>query len=140
MKMKLKIFLIISSLEQAQTWLKKIPRVNGNDGDTNKATKTLVNSIFLSPTTENEVLKIIESLNSNKSSGVDNISSKALKTIARYLSKPLTFLINKSIDSSLFPEHLIYKAGDTNYPSNYGPISLISNIHSHLSYNKPNDD
>ena len=63
---------------------KKIPRVNDNNGNDDKPTKSMVNSIFLSPTTENEILKIINSLNSNKSAGVDNISCKVLKTIAQY--------------------------------------------------------
>ena len=96
---------------------------------------TLMNSIFLTPTTETEVLNIIRAMNSNKSSGVDNISCKVVKTIAGYISKPLVYIINKSIETSIFPDHFkkaevipIFKAGDADNPTNYRPISLIPSL------------
>ena len=108
-----------------------IDRDNGID-NTNRSLK---DSIFLKPTSNTEVSEIILNLNPNKSAGVDNITVKVLKTIVAYISDPLTYIINKSIETSVFPNHCkkaeiipIFKAGDTNLPTNYRPISLISNV------------
>ena len=76
-----------------------------------------VKSIFLNPTNEYEINKIIQNLK-NKNGGVDKINAKTLKTISDLISDPLPHIINKCIEKSVWPDALkaaqvvpIYKAG-----------------------------
>ena len=112
--------------------IKNLDRLNGTD---NKATITLQNSIFIKPATEAEVLKIISEMNTGKSSGVDHIPINVIKLVAKHIVKPLVYIINLSIETATFPNTLksaevipLYKSGDDNLPTNYRPISLISNF------------
>ena len=50
----------------------------------------MVNSIFLTPTCEMEVLNDIKTLSNTKSAGIDNMKAKSIKLIAPYTIKPLT--------------------------------------------------
>ena len=93
-----------------------------------------VNSIYLNPTNEIEVKKIIENMKI-KNGGVDKINAKTLKTISDNIADPLAHIINKCIEKSIWPDALkvaevvpIYKSGKKLVVNNYRPISLISNI------------
>ena len=93
------------------------------------------NSFFLEPTSATEITTIIFKMNDKKAAAIDKLSVKVLKSIARFIAEPLTYIINKSIETSIFPDHFkkaevipIYKAGDKTLPTNYRPISLISNL------------
>ena len=95
-------------------------------------TKNNNNSIYLSPTDEQEVLKLISNFKSKKSTGHDNISSIILKSVAPSISWPLMIAINKSIESGIVPKFFkiakvipIYKAKDHREFTNYRPISLL---------------
>ena len=90
-------------------------------------------SMFLTPTTTEEISKELSKLNKNKSSGPDGIPVSIIKTCSNYLSKPLSFLINNSFRSGIFPDSLkiakvipIHKKKEKFYPGNYRPISLLS--------------
>ena len=92
------------------------------------------NTLFLEPTNQLELLKIIKQMK-NKAGGIDGISVMVLKNIARYIVNPLTHIINLCILQSIWPVALknaeivpIFKSGDRSLPTNYRPISLISNI------------
>ena len=92
------------------------------------------NSIFLSPTNTNEIRKIIISLK-NKKGGNDDLHARILKHIVDYIVEPIVYIINLSIDTSTFPDHFkiaevvpVYKAKEKYNPTNYRPISLISNL------------
>ena len=93
-------------------------------------------SIFMSPVSQDEIIKIIGSFSPNKSSGPNSIPIKILKLLKNDISKPISFLINLSLESGIFPKTLktsrvvpVYKnKGSPLEVSNYRPISLLSNI------------
>lgn len=87
------------------------------------------------PVTSDEIEKIISGLNSNSSSGCDEISVKILKMASDTLSPILSKLINKALVTGTFPNELklakvipIYKNGNKSDPGNYRPISILSNL------------
>ena len=51
----------------------------------------------------NEVRKLLEKLETKKSTGVDNLPSKMLKIAAGVLAQSLAFLFNQSISSGIVP-------------------------------------
>ena len=92
-------------------------------------------SIFLKPTTDQEIDRIIEKLPNKNSSGYDNISNILLKKLKSALLKPLTIIFNKSISSGIFPERMkladvfpLHKGKEKFLPTNYRPISFLLTI------------
>ena len=92
-------------------------------------------SIFLRPTSEHEIDRIIEKLPNKGSSGHDNISNLLLKKLKIPLLKPLKIIFNKSISSGIFPERMkladvfpLHKGKEKILPTNYRPISLLLTI------------
>ena len=85
--------------------------------------------------TDPEIEILINSLNPNKATGPDNISNRMLKAVAKEISVPLSILFNRSFAEKVFANSLkvsnvlpLYKKDDKCFPSNYRPISLLSNI------------
>ena len=81
------------------------------------------------------VLKLMKTLDTTKAVGFDNIPSKLLKAAGDELSKPFTYLINKTISKSCFPSELkkaevspIFKAKDALQRGNYRPVSILTSI------------
>jgi len=98
-------------------------------------TGNFLNSFFLSPTSPEEIYKIIANLKSKKSSGHDQINSIFLKSISEEICFPVSIIINKSLETSEIPHIMklakvipIYKCKDSQLFSNYRPISLLSVI------------
>lgn len=92
-------------------------------------------NIYLTPTDEYEIERIINSLKSNTSPGYDGIKTEILKEIKLYIRRPLSFIVNKIIENGEWPTWFkigiispIYKNGDRTEVENYRPITLISNI------------
>jgi hypothetical protein len=90
------------------------------------------NSVFLSPVTEEEIIKIGLAMPMKYSSGHDNISAKLIKLTINTISKPLCLIFNKSFLLGQVPVSLkiakicpIYKSGDKSDRSNYRPISVL---------------
>jgi hypothetical protein len=91
-------------------------------------------SLYLFPTNSNEIREIIRCLK-NKKGGIDGIDAQVLKTLQEYTSQPLANIFNKCIENGIWPDALkaaevipIHKGKEKHLPSNYRPISLISNI------------
>ena len=69
--------------------------------------KTKIDTTFhFVPIDEEQTLTIIRQIKPNKSMGHDNISQIVLQKSAKYLAKPLTCIINKSLITGIFPNKL----------------------------------
>ena len=86
---------------------------------------------------ESFVLNQLQNLNVNKATGIDNISAKYLKMAAQAITKPLTKVLNLSIESNTFPDNLkkakvtpIYKKGSKTDVNNFRPISVLPILNS----------
>ena len=94
------------------------------------------------------ISKIISCLQSKSSCGYDGINSKILKQCSTSLLKPITLIINQSLNTGIFPNKLkiakvipIYKNKnlDINNLNSYRPISIlpvISKIFEKVVYNQ----
>ena len=91
-------------------------------------------SLFLDPTTEDEIYKLInEKIKPKKSCGHDGINGWLLKKLSSSLSLPLSIAINKSMQSGEVPSSCkiakvipIFKSKDSQLFENYRPISLLT--------------
>ena len=84
------------------------------------------------PVFENEIIKIIDSFDQNKSPGHDEISNFLIKKNAKEVSTPLTAVFNLSITKGIVPKDLkkakvipIYKKDNTELYSNYRPVCIL---------------
>ena len=92
-------------------------------------------SIFLSPTSENEVENQIKTLKNHKANGPSSIPNKLFKQFKSCLKTPVAILVNLTFEQGEFPEILktakiipTHKRGSKTDCNNYRPISLISNL------------
>ena len=94
-------------------------------------------NIFLSDIiiTEKAVLDKLNNLNTTKTPGSDKLHPRVLKELSKSLSKPLTYLFNKSIIDGKLPTDwksanvsAIFKKGEKSDANNYRPVSLTSII------------
>lgn len=97
--------------------------------------KKIVDSLFITPTTESEIKNCISQLKNNKAPGKDGIKSEIIKDLKDFISKPLCYIFNKAISTGTFPKLFkeaivapLYKSGEKHLMENYRPISLISNF------------
>ena len=79
-----------------------------------------------------EILKELRNLKRRKASGVDNFPPGLLKDAALVLTKPLTFIINLSLETGVVPSEWkvakvipLYKSGSQAEIDNYRPISIL---------------
>ena len=85
----------------------------------------------LTKTSNDIVLKLIQSLLLKKASGLDGISAKVLKEAGLIVSASLTYIKNRSLTTGIFPDDWkvarvspIYKDDIKTNPNNYRPISV----------------
>ena len=119
--------------------------------DTNKSIDSYLKgdfreSCFFNPTDSGEIEEIVLSLKNKSSCGHDEINIKVIKHSIKYLSKPLSKLINLSLENGSVPDSLkiakvipIYKSGDKDNCTNYRPISVlpcISKIYEKVIYKR----
>lgn len=63
-------------------------------------------SVFLFPTDQQEVVKLITSLKDNCACGPDDIKPKPLKAISHIIATPLTHIYNLMLSSGVFPDQM----------------------------------
>ena len=92
-------------------------------------------SIFLNPTTGEEIRSMISKLPNKKSSGFDNIDNIILKEIKDCISPKLAEIFNLSMLEGVFPEKMklaevvpLYKSEEKYLTNNNRPISLLITI------------
>lgn len=95
--------------------------------------RTNHNSLFLNPTTPDEVDSIIKSLNNSASSGTDYLNTNMIKEISSEISIPFSDIVNRCLMEGYFPNilksaqvHPVHKKGPKDCINNYRPISIIS--------------
>ena len=78
------------------------------------------------------MLKQLQTLQSSKATGLDNINSRLLKDAAAVVAQPLTDIMNQSLRTGIIPVSWkkarvtpIYKDSNPLSPSNYRPISIL---------------
>lgn len=84
---------------------------------------------FCSP---HSVVRCIESLESKATLDIDNINSKLIKSIANFISIPLSHIFNLSFEQGIVPNKLkvsrtvpIFKSGSRESLNNYRPIACL---------------
>jgi len=92
-----------------------------------------LNSMYLSPTTQFEVIEVITKLKNTNSIGHDNIPNKVIKYCKSELALVLGDIINHSMTEGIFPDLLktakivpVFKADDVRLVNNYRPISVLT--------------
>ena len=107
---------------------------------------TYMNSIFLRPTTEQEILEICSSFRSGAASGYDQITMNVVKETVDVEIQPLTYIIDLSLSSGVVPDQMkiarvipLFKSGDLSLFTNYRPVSFLpafSEILERIVYNR----
>ena len=94
--------------------------------------ETYMNSIFLRPTTEQEILEICSSSRSGAASGYDQITMNVVKETVDVIIQPLTYIIDLSLSSGVVPDQMkiarvipLFKSGDLSLFTNYRPVSVL---------------
>ena len=89
-------------------------------------------SFKLQKVTYNDVLKSFKSLRNDCSTGYDNIPVSFIKPIAKYITSPLTFIINNLLEESKFLDQWkiarispIPKISNASELKDYCPISIL---------------
>ena len=113
----------------------KIAKPSRNVDEYLRAIRSNEKSIFLQPTTPQEVQKLIQNLPNKRSSGYDGINNVILKEICDQISSPLSHIFNHSLTTGTFPDDMktadvvpLYKGKSRYEVENYRPISLLITI------------
>lgn len=84
---------------------------------------------------ESEIFKKLKNLKRKKATGLDNFPPGLLKDAAHVLTKPLTFIINLSLETGVVPGEWkvakvtpLYKSGSLAEIDNYRPISILHTL------------
>ena len=121
--------------EVGSTFAEKIPPPNKEIKEYLKMIPVNEKSLFMRPTSEKEIVKLIGALPNKSSSGFDEISNIILKEIKTEVAPILVYVFNESIVKGIFPESMklahivpLYKGKEKYLSENYRPISLLITI------------
>ena len=113
---------------------KSIPNINSESPE-KYLTKPVNTQFQFHNINEGIVRNVIKNLKPKRSSGHDGLSMFLLKQLADLLAEPLAYIINCSLELSVFPEKLkiakiipIHKKENPHLIENYRPISLLPAI------------
>ena len=119
-----------SSTRKSQ--LKTAPKTGARSKRTSRASVDPQPPWSLTKFTEDEFLKVVKNIEGNKSSGLEHLNNKVLKSILKVLVTQLRHIFNRSVESHSFPNNWkhavvipIPKKGDLTAVSNFRPISLL---------------
>ena len=91
----------------------------------------ILNSMFLTMVTDEEVVKIVNDLK-NGAPGYDDIPASILKLSLPIITVPLVHVLNLSLFEGICPDTLkvanvipLFKNGDPKQFNNYRPVSLL---------------
>ena len=87
------------------------------------------------PVTVASVANQLAQLKTNKATGLDSISARMLRDSSDVIAPPLTYLINMSFRTGVFPDMwkcakvmALFKKGDKHDRDNYRPISILPSV------------
>ena len=111
-------------------------KIDTNDGHFTQFLPPKINkSLFFTPITNYEIIKIVRALKSSKSCSHDGFSMHLIKQIIHFIVTPLTHIINLSFLSGTCPNSMktakvvpIFKKDDPSLFSNYRPISILPSL------------
>ena len=94
-------------------------------------TGSFTQSIYLNPTTKEEIIEIAKTFISGKAAGYDQIPMSIIKQSIHLISEPLTHIINLSIYHGIVPDEMkiacvipVFKSDDQSLFTNYRPVSV----------------
>ena len=118
-----------------ETFANKVPKSTQSISSYLEVLQKNSESLFLAPSSKEEINKIIVSLPAKCSCGLDNISNILLKELAPVLCEPLCMITNQSMHSGIFPDLMklaevvpLYKNKSREIETNYRPISLLTTM------------
>jgi hypothetical protein len=89
-------------------------------------------SMFILPTDEAEILKIVRNMKPKTSCGFDVLSPNLIKRVIQPLLLPLKYLLNASLEQGVVPQKMkiakvtpIFKQGARDQYNNYRPVSVL---------------
>ena len=118
-----------------EKFAKKIPNPQKHITAYLKRLQSSTQSVFFHPTSEEEIVKIVNKLPSKLSSGHDNVSNVLLKELIDILVPVLVKIFNQSLETCEFPEVMkiaevvpLFKGKEHYLTNNYRPISLLTTV------------
>ena len=113
----------------------KITAPNDNQCIFNTMGPSNVNSMFLHPVTEKELVYTINSCKYNYSCDFNDLSMNIVKCTFNAIIKPFMHICNLSFSNGVFPNDMkiakivpLFKSGDESIFSNYRPVSLLPQL------------